>query len=229
MKTYTLHLICNGLTQGNLDGVYVGHSDNALCPRGVKDLEDILEVYDYPDVPIVFSSPLKRCLETAKIIFPDLDPLIIEGLIEYDFGEFDGLSAEQLKDNKKFKEWLSGDPDVAPPYGETNREFIARISETFVKIVDGILQAGVPETAIVTHGGVIMAIMALFALPEANMTDWRMDAGFGYTCRITPSLWSQGQKIEAIALTPTPKDEYATENSEFFWADVESSEEGDDE
>ena len=217
MKTYTIHLIRHGLTQGNFDGVYTGHTDDALCPEGVRELKALRAGAKYPDVPILFSSPLKRCLETAELLYPDVKPLIMDGFIEYNFGSFDGRTAEELKDNEDFKKWLSGDPDAAPPYGESNREFQNRVAETFVKVVDGLLKTGVTESAILTHGGVIMTIMAMFALPEAPMTDWMTDCGCGYTCRITPSLWSQIRKMEGVAQIPGPKDPEEENGGDSAW------------
>lgn len=203
MKTYKLHIIRHGLTQANLDGQYIGHKDVSLCPQGIADLNKIKKDYIYPDVQVVFTSPMKRCLETCHIIYPNIEqPLIIEGLIEYNFGEFEGKTAEELKDNEDFTKWIGGGLDVAPPFGESSREFGERIGTTFERIVDAMLQTGIDEAAIITHGGVLNALMAMYALPQAKMTDWMCDDGFGYTLRITPSLWSEGHKVEAAAKCP---------------------------
>jgi len=225
MKTYTLYLIRHGVTQGNLDGVYVGQSDSALCPAGVDDLKKLREAAQYPEVPIVFSSPLKRSLESAEILFPGIKPLVIDGFIEYNFGSFDGHTAEELKDNETFQKWLSGDPEVAPPYGESTAEFQNRVSETFIKVVEGILKTGVTESAIVTHGGVIMAIMALFALPEASMTQWMTDPGCGYALRLSTQLWATGHKLEAFAEIPEFPDVPEELEERPLWVEVETTEE----
>ena len=54
---------------------------------------------EYPQVDAVFSSPLKRCTETAKVIYPDRNPIVLDDLREYDFGEFEGKTAEELQDS----------------------------------------------------------------------------------------------------------------------------------
>ena len=91
MKTYQIHLIRHALTQGTIDGKYIGHTDEPLCDEGKAQLKDIMENYgEYPQVDAVFSSPLKRCIETALTIYPDRNPLILDDLREYDFGEFEG-------------------------------------------------------------------------------------------------------------------------------------------
>lgn len=246
MKTYTIHLIRHGLIQGNLDGTYVGHTDAALCPRGERELAQLKDAAVYPDVQVLFSSPLKRCLETGAILYPDKKPIVLDGLIEYNFGAFDGKTADELETDKDFVSWLSGGGNAAPPFGESNDEFGRRVEGTFLKLVDAMLKTDTESAAVVTHGGVIMAIMAAFALPEAPMTDWMMDSGFGYTCRVTPTLWSKTQKMEAIARMPYfPGEDSGNDSNdpgaggpdsdaddtmeELFWADMaDSGEDGTD-
>lgn len=202
MKSYYIQLIRNGLTAGNVDGRYIGHLDEPLSKEGVAQIAQMKKDYKYPSVDAVFSSPLSRCTQTAKMIYPSCEPIIIDGLIEYNFGEFEGKSAEELENQPLFADWLAGKKGIAPPFGESNEEFSQRIAQTFIKIVDGVITTGVTRTAVVTHGGVIMAILAMFGLPEAPMHEWLTPGGCGYTVRITPSLWSQGRKFEVIAQIP---------------------------
>ena len=202
MKSYYIQLIRNGLTDGNLDGKYIGHIDEPLNAEGREQINQMKKDYYYPAVDAVFSSPLIRCIQTAEIIYPAQKPLIIDGLIEYNFGEFEGKTAEELQTHPVFPGWLAGEKGVAPPFGESNEDFSKRIATAFISIVDGIIESGVTKTAIVTHGGVIMALLSLFGLPQAPMHEWLTPGGCGYTVRVTPSLWSQGRKIEVVAQIP---------------------------
>lgn len=204
MKTYQLHLIRHAMTQGNLDGQYIGHTDMDATPEGLKQIDQLKEEYGgYPEVDAVFSSPLKRCLQTAKRIYPDKEPIIMEDLSEYDFGEFEGKTAEELKDEEAFRTWLAGtSPETPLPFGESQIDFNNRVCGAMVKIVNGILHAGVPSTAVITHGGVIMALMAAFAIPEAPLHEWMTPNACGYTLRIDPSIWMRTGKLEAFAECP---------------------------
>ena len=58
MKTYKIHLIRHGLTRGNIDGLYVGHTDMPLCEEGKLQIAQMKEDYIYPYAKFVFSSPL---------------------------------------------------------------------------------------------------------------------------------------------------------------------------
>ncbi|MGN1417816.1 MAG: histidine phosphatase family protein [Acutalibacteraceae bacterium] len=203
MKTYKLHLIRHGLTQGNIDGLYIGHSDVPLCEDGRKQILDMKDEFTYPEAQFVFSSPLKRCLETCELIYPKIKPIVVEDLIEYDFGEFDGKTAAELHEKQPlFDDWLKGKEGVKPPFGESNEEFAKRVCECFVKIVDGIIKAKTDNVCIVTHGGVITTILENCGLPEAKAHEWMTPSGCGYTLRITPSLWLSGRKLEVIDEIP---------------------------
>lgn len=204
MKTYKIHLIRHAMTAENVEGKYIGQTDVEPSAEGLEQIKNLMsENSGYPEVDVVISSPLKRCTQTAKLIYPDKEPVIMQDLIEYDFGDFEGCTAEELKDLDTFKNWLAGtDPDTPVPFGESQNQFNKRICECFIRIVDGIIRSGTDSTAVFTHGGIIMSIMAKFALPEAAANEWLTPNGCGYTLRIDPSVWRMGQKLEAFAECP---------------------------
>ncbi len=202
MKTYTIHFIRHGLTKGNLEGRYIGQTDEPLCIQGVDQLKKMKIEYDYPNCDVLFTSSLKRCVATAKILYPNKTPVEMRGFEECDFGEFEGHTADELKPYEEFSEWLSGGEDARPLNGESNREFRDRVCVTFNKLVDGLMKTGTREVGIITHGGVIMTLMAAFGIPERLMTDWLCPSGCGYTVRITPSLWEKAGKFEVVSDVP---------------------------
>ena len=203
MKTYRIHLIRHGVTKDNIEGIYCGITDTSLCDDGKEQLKQMKEEYNYPGAQFLFTSPLVRCKETAEILYPDLKPIVIDGLTEYNFGEFEGKTAEELqKKDKGFERWLKGEPGVRPPFGESNEDFANRVCSSFVKIVDGVIKTGTEDLIIVTHGGVISTILSNFGLPEASVSDWMTPPGCGYTIRVSHFLWMQGHKFEVIKEIP---------------------------
>ena len=202
MRTFKIHLIRHDLPEGSELGQYVGHTDVPLSAEGKKQLKDMKSDFEYPSVSAVITSPLDRCLETARVLYPDLSPMIFDGLIEYDFGEFEGMTADELKGDKEFAEWLAGGEEAAAPFGESNGDFAKRVCSCFSDIVDGVIRSGVDSVAVITHGGVIMTIMQYFALPEAPMHDWLTPNGCGYTLNVIPSIWGNIKKAEAMAEIP---------------------------
>ncbi len=202
MKTYKIYFIRNGLTEGALSGKYIGKTDEPLCDAGVRQLRRLLEDSKYPYVQAVACSPKRRCLETAKILYPDRTPIIIENLKECDFGDFEEKTADELADVPLFRTWLTGNMDAAPPNGESNGAFISRICDAFRDLCDRLQANGITETAVVTHGGVIMALLSAFGLPQAAMPEWRTPGGCGYKTVLTPTVWARIQKIEVIDEIP---------------------------
>lgn len=202
MKTYKIHLIRHGLSEGSAEGQYIGHTDVPLTEDGKRQLADMKRDYEYPSVDAVLCSPLKRCVETANILYPEYQPLIFDNLIEYDFGEFEGLTADDLKGEPEFAQWLAGGHDAQAPFGESNEGFQKRVSRCFYDIVNGVIKSDACSVAVITHGGVIMTIMQMFALPEAPMHEWLTPNGCGYTLNVIPSLWGNTSKAEAFAEIP---------------------------
>ena len=84
MKTFTVYLYRHGITKGNLNAQYIGHTDLPLTSDSVLQLRNIKARCHYPDVSAVFTSPLKRSLDSANILFPKNNPLVINELIEYE-------------------------------------------------------------------------------------------------------------------------------------------------
>jgi alpha-ribazole phosphatase len=158
--------------------------------------------YNYPPADVVFTSGLKRCVQTAKILYPDKTPIEMRGFEECDFGEFEGHTADELERYEEFSQWLSGGEDACPLNGESNSAFATRVCDCFAKTVDGMIKTGTRTAAIVTHGGVMMSILAAFGVPELPMTEWLCPSCCGYTIRITPSLWGATRKFEVISEIP---------------------------
>lgn len=202
MKSYIIHFIRHGAIDETLSGKYIGTTDVPLSEKGRLDLKKLDYEYRYPGTQVVFTSPLKRCTETCKILYPELNPLSITALSECNFGEWEGKTAEELKSDPDFEKWLAGDSSVKPPRGESNADFTRRICRMFESIVEGLMKTGTTESVIVTHGGVIMTLLAVYGLPQAKPFEWTMDNGFGYSLRVTPMLWQRDKVCEVFQTIP---------------------------
>lgn len=206
MKSYIIHFIRHGLIDDTLAGKYIGTTDAPLSDRGRMDLRKLDYEYKYPGTQVVFTSPLKRCTETAKILYPEQNPLVIDNLSECNFGEWEGKTADELKNDPDFEKWLAGDSSVKPPRGESNADFTRRVCKMFESIVEGLMKTGTTESVIVTHGGVIMTLLAVYGLPQAKPFEWTMDNGFGYSLRVTPVLWQRDKVCEVFQTIPLPSE-----------------------
>lgn len=212
MRTYNIHFIRHGETEEVKKGAYIGRTDVSLSNDGINKLKKLDEECKYPYAPVIFSSPLKRCTETCKILYEDVNPIIINELAECNFGQWEGKTAEDLKDNKNFEKWLAGDVHTKPPEGESSAEFTTRICNAFEKIVNGLLKSGTRDCAIVTHGGVIMTLLAFYGLPQGKPFEWAMENGCGFSMRISMMLWQREKICEVYQRIPIISEE---ENQDF--------------
>ena len=110
-----LWLIRHGKTEGNKLSRYIGTTDEPLCQEGTEFLHKM----DYPKVQAVYVSPLKRCVQTAEILFPGEPVHIIEELAECDFGEFENKNYKELEGNRHYQEWIDSNGTLHFPGGES--------------------------------------------------------------------------------------------------------------
>lgn len=206
MKSYYIHLIRHGAISPTLQGRYIGTTDVSLSEEGKNALRKLDAEMDYPYAKVVFSSPLKRCTQTAKILYPDITPLLIDQLMECNFGEWENHTADELKSDENFAKWLAGDSEVKPPRGESAADFTRRICVMFESIINGLMQTGTTDVAIITHGGVMNMLLAVYGLPQAKPFDWACDCGYGYSLRITPTLWMRDKVAEVFQRIPLERE-----------------------
>ena len=202
MQSYVIHFIRHGDIADTLKGKYIGSTDVPLSEQGRQNLMSYDSKYIYPGTQVVFTSPLKRCTETARIIYPEIKPIVIDQLSECDFGDWENKSADELKDDPIFQKWLAGEKGVKPPKGESGAEFTGRICGIFEQIVEGLVKTGNTEAVIITHGGVIMTLLAVYGIPRAKPFEWVMDNGFGYSVRVNPMLWQRDRVMEVYRKIP---------------------------
>ena len=158
---------------------YIGITDEPLCKEGSDQIDYFVKLNKYPLADVVVSSPLKRCRQTAKIIYNDDNTYLIDDLTECDFGEFEGKNYSELKDNPKYIDWINCRGNTASHGGESGDLFAKRSVKGFEKAVCYALERGADSLSIICHGGVIMHIM-VFLTKDKNIYNWQCKNGCGY-------------------------------------------------
>lgn len=205
MKSYTIQLVRHGETRANEEGIYAGVTDYPLSGKGISALKRLKRNNVYPDVEVVYTSPLKRCVETCEILYPDVKQVVIPEFIECNFGDWEGKTVDELKYDKRFIDWLNSNKGYTPPNAESSQDFSVRICKAFDKLVEELLRAGTTKSAMVMHGGAIMILLTFYGLPRANFSKWRTESGRGYSVRVTPSLWMRSKVMEVYDTVPAKK------------------------
>lgn len=202
MKSYVIHLIRHGVCEGNLEGRYVGRTQSPLAQEGLQALLALKAKGKYPEAQKYYASPCVRCVDTLRVLYPTADPEVILELAECDFGDWENKKADELMQDPRFLAWMNGESGVAPPNGESSAVFMQRVCAGFEMLVKNMMVSGDTSAVLVTHGGVIMTLLAAYGLPRAKMTDWMCENGEGYSVRIDPMLWSRGMAAEVYQKLP---------------------------
>ena len=175
-------LIRHGKTAGNLRGAYVGRTDEPLCEEG----KALLSEKHVPEVERVFASPMKRCVQTAEILYPKQHPFLINDLKECDFGRFEGKTWQELSADPEYQAWIDSGGMAPFPEGESHEAFVKRCCKGFSEAYRQSENEGCQRMAIVAHGGTIMAILDAWSEPHKDYFDWQIKNGHDLTVTCVP-------------------------------------------
>ncbi|HYM72223.1 MAG TPA: histidine phosphatase family protein [Stellaceae bacterium] len=158
----TFHLLRHGehavqgrICAGRMPGV-------VLSERGRGEVERSAERLTGAGIAAIYASPLERAQETAGIVGRRLDlPVTVhDDLSELDFGEWTGLTFDEVRKDPRWPTWAAHRSLSSIPGGETMREVQRRVVEALME-----MRARHPDdgVVVVSHGDVIRAAL-VFAL-----------------------------------------------------------------
>lgn len=182
-------LIRHFKTQGNLERRYIGSTDEPVLQGELPAGRD-----RYPAVEKIISSPMLRCIQTAKLIYGREPDLFCTDLAEKDFGRCEGKNFEELCTDPEYMRWLESGGTLPFPAGEPEDEFILRSRSGFETMTDLLLETGCKSAAFLVHGGTIMAILSGYAAEKKGFYDWQTENGNGYRIRLNEDAWKAGKK-----------------------------------
>jgi len=188
-KTVHLLLIRHAQTEENIRGAYLGcKTDVSISESGKEKSHNLsCKISGLLDNRFnLWSSPMRRCIETAGILFPNKSAVIIDEFMEMDFGEFEGLSYKELNGNPYYQRWIDSGGTIPFPNGEDRKGFVARTVIGLKKVLDMIEceSEGTDDIngVIVAHGGTIMAIMS--ELTRKDYYDFHIGNLEGYQLKL---------------------------------------------
>ncbi len=177
--------IRHGLTLANKEHRYLGKTDESLSPEGIEALRQEKAEKIYPEIDYLFASPMKRCIETADILYPGKVPILVPQWKEMDFGLFEGKNYQELNGDKQYQAWIDSGGTLPFPQGESRPCFLQRCSQGMYESVDRYreLFTGGVKIGCVVHGGTIMALLSTFYGGE--YFDYQVKNGRGYCCMLS--------------------------------------------
>lgn len=174
-----LFLIRHGATKGNTEHRYVGTTDEGLLAESRGALKEKRKRMCLPEIKQVYVSPMRRCVETAQILFPNSRYIAVEEFCECNFGEFEYLNYKELNGNPSYREFIRSRGMSGFPNGESREAFQKRCIEGLLKIVPDIAACG-RDAALVVHGGTIMSLLDRFSAPHEEYYEWQTENGSGF-------------------------------------------------
>jgi broad specificity phosphatase PhoE len=144
----------------DLAGRFCGHSDPPVNERGFRQIESLLVALRSESIDAVYTSGLSRALMTANAIGRafELSPVIVPGLREIGFGEWEGLSWREIeaRDPVYARQWPEAYPALPAPGGETFEGFQFRVLSEVKRLLATVSQSC---AAVVTHAGVMRVVL----------------------------------------------------------------------
>jgi len=171
----------HGETEWNLKEVFRGRLDIELNETGIKQAQLLAEYLSSTKIQAIYSSPLKRASKTAGIIagYHNLDIEIVPGLIDFDYGKWQGLPHQEVKDKYKelYAEWINSPEQVKIPAGESLND----VRKRAMSVVGDVIAKYKGTVVLVAHRVVNkVLICTLLGLDNSHFWNIRQD-----TCGIT--------------------------------------------
>ena len=151
----TIYLFRHGITEGNKRRLYYGSTDLPLIEEGIEAIKERREAGIYPDISgfEVITTDLLRTKQTLFEMYGNVESKEELRLREFDFGDFEMFSYEELKDREDYQAWITGDNwrNVCPN-GESGEIMLMRSLAAMNDYIG-------KDCFIVCHGGVIAGLM----------------------------------------------------------------------
>ncbi len=169
-----IYLVRHGETEWNQEKIFRGRKDIPLSAKGRSEAQALAEALSPEPIKFIYSSPLKRALETARPLAEKfgMSVNILEGLIDLDFGDWEGRSVKEVeeKDPELFKVWFEHPEKVSFPRGESLKLAKERGMQALMKAAEE--NAG--KTGVVVSHRVICKLLVLAAIGAGEAQFWRV-------------------------------------------------------
>jgi len=167
-----LYLARHAQTASSAVDSFNGRGELPLTERGREQARKLGERLAGVRFSVVLRSPLGRTKETADLVAPRIPQVVLEGLTEIDYGEWEGLSPSQARerDARLYDAWMDDPARVAPPGGETATQ-VAERALAALRLIQERYEAAGPPVLAVSHKATLRILGA--ALVEAPIRLYR--------------------------------------------------------
>jgi len=173
-----LILARHGETVWNIEKIYRGRADINLNEMGIRQAELLGKYLSNWGLEAIYSSPLRRALDTANIIarYQKISVHIAEGIIDLDYGEWQSLPEQEAKRRYPtlHNEWHNNPHKVKMPGGESLED----VRKRAIKVVSDVLARYQGSVVLVSHRVVNkVLICSLLGLDNSYFWNIKQDVG----------------------------------------------------
>lgn len=168
-------LIRHGQTQWNQKERFRGWVDIDLDETGIRQAEAAAPRIARWEVAAIYSSPLRRAMATAEIIAHPLGIPVapLEGIIDMNFGVWQGLSIDEVKQNYPalFKLWRYSPQILEIPQGDSLEDVRKRAAAT----IDDLAARHKDATVVLVTHRVVCKVLLCHLLGLDNSHFWQIE------------------------------------------------------
>jgi alpha-ribazole phosphatase len=178
-------LVRHGITDWNKEKRYLGHTDRRVVKSELTHLEKLQKELMEISFDHVFTSDLRRCQETLAYLNIPAQVSVDARLREINFGDWEGKTYNELKDEQTYRDWIDNWEDYSIPNGESANTFKARINSFFQDLIQHTIETtpnGRMQFLIMTHGGVIRYFVSRFV---SSTSFWDFSVSHGHGIQLT--------------------------------------------
>jgi alpha-ribazole phosphatase len=135
-------------------GICYGQSDVPLASSFLEEFRTLKKLLP-EQFDVVYSSPLSRCIELAKLLKQDDKIIIDDRILEINFGSWELMKWDDIEQNE-FHIWMDDFVNIRVPSGENFQDLYNRA----MNFVDELAKKKYQTVAVVTHSGVIRSILS---------------------------------------------------------------------
>ena len=173
-----LILARHGETVWNVEKIFRGRADVDLDEVGIKQAELLGRYLTSWKLEAIYSSPIKRALDTANIVagYQKVGVHIAEGLTDFDYGEWQSLPEQEVKRlyPALLHEWHNNPHKVKMPGGESLED----VGRRAIEVVNYVLSKYQGSVVLVSHRVVNkVLICSLLGLDNSHFWNINQDVG----------------------------------------------------
>ena len=193
MKWY---FVRHGEIESNVRKIYAGWSEEGLTRKGRQEATEAAKIVSNFNIDSIYTSPLRRAVQTAEIIGDFLEKrLIVEEIFkELKLGIWEGMSEGEIQSYfpNEWKNWTTSPAELILEGRETLQELVERVLAGLKRVKQ---REGDGSVLVVTHVAIIRVLLLHVRKMDLNLYRTIPVPGNGKIFKLADKLLTRRAKI----------------------------------